>query len=82
MAVNDALLIGHHVDAVLLSIRPAQSRAPMVQEACERLRSLDVPVLGTVLNGVLADHRDLLYRYVSSAAPPPATLPERKGHRA
>jgi succinoglycan biosynthesis transport protein ExoP len=74
MAVNDALLVGHHVDAVLLSIRPSRSRVPMVQEACDRLRSLDIPVLGTVLNGALAGHQDLVYRYVSPAGPAPVSL--------
>jgi polysaccharide biosynthesis transport protein len=76
MVANDTLLIGHHVDAVLLSIRPSQSRVPVVQEACERLRSLDIPVLGTVLNGLLSSHRDLLDRYVASAARPVAMLPD------
>ena len=77
MAANDTLLVGHHVDAVLISIRPSQSRVPIVQEACERLRSLDIPVLGTVLNGLLSSHRDLLDRYVASAARPMALLPDK-----
>jgi polysaccharide biosynthesis transport protein len=51
LAVNDALLLSRHVDAVVLSIRPDRSQTPMVYEACEQLRALDVPVLGTVLNG-------------------------------
>ncbi len=65
MAVNDALLISQQADAVLLSIRPGISRTPMVQETCERLRALDIPVLGTVLNGLNAGQRDLLSRYVA-----------------
>jgi polysaccharide biosynthesis transport protein len=74
MAVHDALLVGHHVDAVLLSIRPSQSRMPIVGEACERLRSLHIPVLGTVLNGLHGGSRDLLSRYLSPTASPGTML--------
>ncbi len=72
MAVNDALLIGQHSDAVLLSIRPYQSRILMIHETCERLRALDIPVLGTVLNGLKTCRRDLHYRYVPSTVAPAA----------
>ena len=68
LAVNDALLMSQHVDAVILSVRPDRSQTPLVHEACERLRALDIPVLGTVLNGERAGQRDLLYRYVSRAS--------------
>jgi capsular exopolysaccharide synthesis family protein len=67
LAVSDALLVGRHVDAVVLSIRPHHSRVPVVQEACERLRSLHIPVLGTVLNGQLAGPSSLTGQYLSNA---------------
>jgi capsular exopolysaccharide synthesis family protein len=68
LPVNDALLIGQHVDAVLLSIRADRSRVPMVQEAYERLRALNIPVLGTVLNGLQPSPPYLDWR-----STPPAT---------
>jgi polysaccharide biosynthesis transport protein len=81
MAVNDALLIGHHVDAVLLSVRPSRSQAPMVTETCERLRALAIPVLGTVLNGLASSPRDVHYQYVSNAPDHPGTAAREKARR-
>ncbi len=82
LAVNDALLMSQHVDAVILSVRPNRSQTPLVHEACERLRALDIPVLGTVLNGERAGQRDLLYRYVSRAsARAPTITAAFRGHK-
>jgi capsular exopolysaccharide synthesis family protein len=65
LPVNDALQIGQHVDAVLLSIRPDQSREPLVRDALDRLRALHIPVLGTVLNGSKTVIDQAHYRYLS-----------------
>jgi capsular exopolysaccharide synthesis family protein len=67
MPVNDALLIGQHVDAVVLSVRPEQSRVPIVNEACDRLWALNIPVLGTVLNGMRSGPQYYSNQYVASS---------------
>jgi capsular exopolysaccharide synthesis family protein len=67
MPVNDALLIGQHVDAVVLSVRPEQSRVPVVNEALDRLWALNIPVLGTVLNGLRSGPQHYSVQYVSSS---------------
>ncbi len=51
LPVADALLLGKRSDGVLLSVRPHVSQLPLVSEACERLSSLRIPVLGVVVNG-------------------------------
>jgi Mrp family chromosome partitioning ATPase len=48
----DALLFGHYVDGVILSILRDVSQVPRVFEACERLRSVNIRLLGAVVNGV------------------------------
>jgi capsular exopolysaccharide synthesis family protein len=52
LPVADTLFIGKRVDGVLLSIRPKLSRVPEVCAALERLASMHIPVMGTVVNGV------------------------------
>jgi capsular exopolysaccharide synthesis family protein len=53
LLVPDSLLISKYVDAVVLSVRPSVSHAASVLAACERLQSLGVQILGTVINGDL-----------------------------
>lgn len=48
----DALLFGQYADAVILSILRDVSRVHRVFEACQRLRSVDLRLLGAVVNGV------------------------------
>ena len=48
----DVLVMGRLCDGVLLSVLRDVSRIPLVYEACERIRSVDIPLIGTVLNGV------------------------------
>jgi capsular exopolysaccharide synthesis family protein len=48
----DALLFGQYADAVILSILRDVSRVPRVFEACQRLRAVDLRLLGAVVNGV------------------------------
>jgi capsular exopolysaccharide synthesis family protein len=63
LAATDSLLLGQHVDAVLLSVLRDVSRSPRVYTAAQRLASLGVRVLGAVVNG--ADAEDV---YVSGGA--------------
>jgi succinoglycan biosynthesis transport protein ExoP len=55
LPATDSLLIGQHVDAVLLSVMREVSRAPKVYAACQRLNALGIRVLGAVVNGVAGD---------------------------
>jgi capsular exopolysaccharide synthesis family protein len=61
LPVVDSLLVGVHVDGVILSVRPRVSQLPRLFEAYERLRGARIPVLGAVLNGVLPS----IYSYES-----------------
>jgi capsular exopolysaccharide synthesis family protein len=47
----DALVIGRHADGTILSLMNDVSTLPAAQATCARLRLLNVPVLGAVLNG-------------------------------
>lgn len=51
LPVSDSLLVGRLVDAVVFCVRPKVSRAPSVHAAHEMLSRLNIPVLGTVING-------------------------------
>ncbi len=48
----DVLVMGRLCDGVILSVMRDVSRIPLVYEACERIRMIDIPLIGTVLNGV------------------------------
>ena len=62
LADADAVLVGQFADGVLLSVRRDVSRMPLVYEACERLRSVDLPILGAVMNGVSPSRYRPYYR--------------------
>ena len=47
----DAMLIGQSVDTALISIMRDISRIPKVTDACDRLRSVGISIVGAVLNG-------------------------------
>lgn len=55
LAATDSLLIGQHVDAVILSLQRDVSQTPRVYAAGQRLTSLGVRVLGAVVNGLGQD---------------------------
>lgn len=55
LKVADSLLVGQHVDAAILSVLKDASKVPHVYEACERLRSVGITVMGAVVNGVNDD---------------------------
>jgi len=55
LAFSDALLLGQLSDAAIVVTRRDVSRLPLVTKAVDRLRSVGVMILGTVVNGVTDD---------------------------
>lgn len=47
----DAMVIGRHADATILSLMNEVSTLPATQAACARLRTMNLPLLGAVLSG-------------------------------
>ncbi len=76
LKIADPLLIGQHVDAAIVSVLRDVSKVPKVYEACERLRSVGITVLGAVVNGVNDDAArhgvELLMAETESAKQQPA----------
>ena len=69
LPVADALLIGEHADAVLLSVLRNVSRLPAVHAAQQRLGSLGIRVLGAVVIGEgLEAYGDIRYPSVAASA--------------
>jgi capsular exopolysaccharide synthesis family protein len=65
----DSLLIGQHVDTVILSVMRDVSQAPKVYAACQRLATLGIRVFGAVVNGM--PEEDVYasgYQYAAPAA--------------
>jgi capsular exopolysaccharide synthesis family protein len=54
LAATDALLLGQHVDAVLISLMRDVSQMHNVHAACQRFATLGIRVFGAVVNGVAA----------------------------
>lgn len=54
LAATDSLLIGQHVDAVLVSLMRDVSQMHNVHTACQQFASLGIRVFGAVVNGVPA----------------------------
>ncbi len=76
LKVADPLLVGQHVDAAMVSVLRDVSKVPHVYEAVERLRSVGITVLGSVVNGVkddVARHGVELLMAESSHAEPAET---------
>jgi capsular exopolysaccharide synthesis family protein len=69
LQATDSLLIGLHVDGVILALMRDLSRMPRVSAACQRLTDLGIPVLGAVVNGLAEDDAGGGYYYPS----PPLT---------
>jgi capsular exopolysaccharide synthesis family protein len=63
----DSLLIGLHVDGVIMALMRDLSRMPRVSLACQRLSDLGIRVLGAVVNGLSEDEAGGGYYY---SAPP------------
>ena len=53
----DPLLLGQYADLTILSIRRDTSQLPKIEEAVERLESVDVPILGAVVNAPGSESR-------------------------
>ncbi len=66
----DTMLLGQHADAAVISVRRDISRLPKVNEACDRLRSVGVPIAGAVLNGAAADIRESDMKLIDQAPVP------------
>lgn len=62
LPVADTLQLSQHVDAAIFSVLRDVSRLPKIHEAYERLASLGVHMLGTVVAGTQTD-RDPSYNY-------------------
>src|SRR5262249_31667103 len=52
LPATDSLLIGQHVDAVLISLMRDVSQVHHVHSACQQLTTLGIRVFGAVVNGV------------------------------
>jgi capsular exopolysaccharide synthesis family protein len=68
LPVADSLVIGQHVDAVLLSVLRDVSRIPMVYAAYQRLAVLGIRMLGAVVNGAREEVEGYGYSYASDYA--------------
>jgi capsular exopolysaccharide synthesis family protein len=64
LPVADALLVGQHVDGVVISILQDISQLPKVMTASEKLTQLNIPLLGAVVNGIKPDIHAYGYNYV------------------
>ena len=64
LPVADSLLVGQHVDGVVISILQDVSQLPKVQLVSDRLTDLNIPVLGAVVNGIKPDIHAYGYNYV------------------
>jgi capsular exopolysaccharide synthesis family protein len=56
LPATDSLLIGQHVDGVILSVLHDVSRTPKVYAACQRLETLGIPCFGAVVNGTAGSY--------------------------
>lgn len=55
LSANDSLLIGQHVDAVILAVLREVSHTPKIYAAAQRLSGLGIRVLGAVVNAADPD---------------------------
>lgn len=62
LTTADALILAHCADGVVLSVIQDRSRLPRVFEAVQRLRTVDVPLLGIVLHGTAPSRYRSYYR--------------------
>jgi Mrp family chromosome partitioning ATPase/uncharacterized protein involved in exopolysaccharide biosynthesis len=63
LGVSDALLLAMHVQAVCLVIRSHRTARKSVQRALEMLQRADAPLLGVILNGLVAARSDYYSDY-------------------
>lgn len=55
LGATDALLVGQHVDAAILTVLRDVSHMPHVQAASQRLTDVGIAVLGAIVNGLDAE---------------------------
>jgi polysaccharide biosynthesis transport protein len=63
LGVSDALLLSVHVQAVCLVIRAHRTARKSVQRALEMLQRAEAPLLGVILNGLVAARSDYYSDY-------------------
>jgi capsular exopolysaccharide synthesis family protein len=67
LPVADSLLLGQHADGVVFAILREESRLPAIYAAHQRLATLGIRLLGTVVIGVNGDGPARLYPYGRAA---------------
>ncbi len=79
--VTDAQILGQQVDGTLLVVRAGETRRPMLEKAVTLLRTVDVNILGALLNDLDVSRRGYgQYRYYYGAdAAPGAPVPSSEG---
>ncbi len=71
VAVTDAQILGQQVDGTLLVVRAGETRRPMLDKAATLLRTVNVNILGALLNDVDVTRGGYgQYRYYYSSAEP------------
>ncbi len=68
LPVADSLLLGQHADGVVFAVLREESRLPAIYAAHQRLATLGIRLLGTVVIGVRGDGQVRLYPYPKAAA--------------
>ncbi len=68
LPATDSLLIGQHVDAVIVSLMRDVSQIPHVHAACQQLSTLGIRVFGAVVNGVPVKVYGKGYQYSAQTA--------------
>jgi capsular exopolysaccharide synthesis family protein len=68
LPVTDTLLLGSHVDGVVMSVLRDVSRAPAIYAAQQKLAPLGVTMLGAVVLGTEPEFSDKNYRYALAQA--------------
>ena len=63
LPATDSLLIGQHVDAVIVSLMRDVSQVHHVHAACQQLATLGIRVFGAVVNGVPVKDYGKSYQY-------------------
>lgn len=64
IAVTDAVIVGTHVDGVLMVIRAGETQRGIVSRATELLNQAHAKVIGHVLTGIEYFVPDYIYRYL------------------
>jgi capsular exopolysaccharide synthesis family protein len=62
LTTADSLILAHLADGVVLSVVQDRSRLPRVFEAVQRLRAVDLPLIGIVLHGTSPSSYRSYYR--------------------